>query len=96
MVLGEYADVKTLDVRTIKIGNFPPRYKARVHCFMYSENKIEDQSYIFQLPLIFKPKYSRDFKPGFDQAFQEEQKLKDIDFDIDLKIHGAITDESQL
>jgi len=41
----------------INMGNFPPRSKAIITCFMYSKLDIEDESCCFRFPMTYVPKY---------------------------------------
>ena len=56
-VLGQYVAGKTRSMIKVQMGNFPPKTRAVLTCFMYTALTIEDESTCFRLPLCYIPKY---------------------------------------
>ena len=85
-VLAESVTREKRNLIRVRMGNFPPRSRAVLTCFMYSELKFDAYSncFVYRLPLTFVPVYL------FGNVHPGEALPVFTDKDLELEFDGKM------
>ena len=56
-VMATHARGDSRRMMRVQMGNFPPRTKAKVKCYMFGQIPSERDGYVFKIPITYIPEY---------------------------------------